>query len=156
MSTVVRRTFVSTPARSAAATWEAIVDLLTKGKAGSAKDTLLAVKGVASNVIAEEWAKDAAIVVTGEGPRTRIYCLYGEDAVDGSDANEAALSHDPLGGDWAVSLPCDAEDLDWVQASLKRHGSRVTARDKSSTIAVGDGAKSAAELTINLEGLFKP
>ena len=157
MTTVARRTFLSTPQRSAGDTWQAIVDLLTKGKAGTARDTLLAVAGVASSLIADQAPKDAAIVVTCDGPRTRIYCLYDDDAIDGSDANESALGYDPLEGDWAVSLPCDPDDLGWVQPALKRHSSRVTARDKAATIAVDEeAAAKSSGLTINLKGLLGP
>ena len=98
MSTVASRTFKSTPERDAARTWTAIVDLLTQGKAGDARTELLAVAGVAASVIADQAPKDAAITVTCDGPRTRIYCLYDDDAVEGSDANEEALGFDPLKG----------------------------------------------------------
>ena len=53
MSTVTRRTFLSTPGRDALQPWTAIVDLLTHGKTGSARSELLAVGGVAASVIAE-------------------------------------------------------------------------------------------------------
>jgi hypothetical protein len=93
--------------------------------------------------------------VTCDGPRTRIYCLYDDDAIDGSDANEAGLGFDPLQGDWRVSLPCPAEDLAWVQSALEAKGSRITARDKTATLAVekaeGTGASS---LTIDLKGFL--
>lgn len=46
MTTVVRRTFGSTPHRDAGETWRAIVDLLTQGKTGAKRDELLAVHGV--------------------------------------------------------------------------------------------------------------
>ncbi len=92
-------------------------------------DELLAVAGIAASIIADQAPKDAAIVVTCDGPRTRIYCLYDDDAIDGSDANEDALGFDPLKGDWRVSLPCPEDDLAWVQAALKKHSTRITARD---------------------------
>jgi SpoVK/Ycf46/Vps4 family AAA+-type ATPase len=96
MSTVASRTFRSTPGRDALETWTAIVDLLTKGAASTARTELLAVASVVASVIADQSPKDAAITVTCDGPRTRIYCLYGDDAIDGTDANEDALGYDPL------------------------------------------------------------
>ena len=60
-------------------------------------------------MIADHGPGDAAIMVTCDGPRTRIYCLYDDDAIDGSDAKEDALGFDPLNGDWRVSLPCPVE-----------------------------------------------
>ncbi|MCW5737307.1 MAG: hypothetical protein KIS73_24490 [Enhydrobacter sp.] len=129
MTTVASRTFRSTPHRDAMATWRAIVDLLTRDKASAARTELLAVAGVAASVIADQAPKDAAIVTTCDGPRTRIYCVYDDDAIDGADANEDPLGFDPLNGDWRVSLPCLADDLAWVQAALKKHSDRITARD---------------------------
>ncbi len=134
MSTVASRTFRSTPGRDAAQTWIAIVDLLTQGKSGDARTELLAVVGTAASVIVDQAPKDAAITVTCDGPRTRIYCLYDEDAIEGSDANEDPLGFEPLKGDWRISLPCLADDLVWVQSALKQHSTRITARDLDATV----------------------
>ena len=49
MSTVASRTFASTPKRDAAQTWIAIVDLLTQGRNGPARNELLSVSGVAAS-----------------------------------------------------------------------------------------------------------
>ena len=73
MSTVASRTFKSTPERDAAQTWAAIVDLLTQGKPSEARTELLAASGIAASTIADQAPKDAAITVTCDGPRTRIY-----------------------------------------------------------------------------------
>lgn len=135
MLTVARRTFRSTPERGALATWTAIVDLLTQGKSGEARTELLAVAGVAASIIADHAPRDAAIVVTCDGPRTRIYCLYDDDAIEGSAANEDPLGFDPLNGDWRVSLPCAADDLPWVQEALDQHGDRITARDLDESVS---------------------
>ena len=81
MSTIARRPFSSTPKRDAAETWSAIVDLLTRGRNGPARNELLAVSGVAASIIADQAPKVAPIVVTCDGPRTRIYCLYDDDGL---------------------------------------------------------------------------
>lgn len=154
MTTVASRSFSSTPQRDAAETWRAIVTLLTRGKVGTAQDELLAVTGIAASLIADQAPKGAAIVVTCDGPRTRIYCLYDDDAIDGSDANEAGLGFDPLQGDWAVSLPCPNDDLAWVQSALEVKGTRITARDKSATLAVEQDKATASTLTIDLKGFL--
>ena len=143
MSTVASRTFRSTPDRDAHQTWIAIVDLLTRGKTDTARTELLAVAGVAASVIADQAPKDAAIVVTCNGPRTRIYCIYDDDAIDGSDASEDELGFDPLKGHWHLSLPCLAEDLTWVQGALKKHSSRITARDLNAPVSIEDSASAA-------------
>jgi hypothetical protein len=134
MTTVASRTFKSTPQRDAATTWTAIVDMLTQGKAGDARTELLAVAGVAASVIADQAPKDAAMTVTCDGPRTRIYCIYDDEAVEGSDANEDALGFDPLRGDWRISLPCLPDDLEWIQSALKKCSTRITARDHDDAV----------------------
>lgn len=135
MSTVASRTFRSNPHRDALDTWLAIVDLLMRGQSGGARNTLLAVKGIAASVITDQSPKDAAIVVTCDGPRTRIYCVYDEDAIDGTGESEASLGFDPLNGKWAISLPCQDSDLSWVQAALKQHGDQITARSLNEAVA---------------------
>jgi hypothetical protein len=140
MSTVASRTFASTPRRDAAQTWAAIVELLTQGRSGAARTELLAVSGVAANIIADQAPKDAPIVTTCDGPRTRIYCLYDDDAVEGSDANEEPLGFDPLASDWRVSLPCLKEDLSWVQSALKKHSTRITAREPGAEVVKAEDA----------------
>lgn len=129
MTTVASRTFRSTPHRDATETWKAIVRLLTQGKDNDAARELDAVTGIASSVIIDQAPKTAPIIVTCQGPRTRIYCLFDEDALDESAANEDSLGYDPLNDIWHVSLPCQKDDLAWVQRALKRHGNRITARD---------------------------
>lgn len=151
MTTVGSRTFRSTPQRGAHTTWTAIVDLLTQGKTGSARAELLAVAGVATSVIADQAPKDAAIVVTCDGPRTRIYCVYDDDATAGSEANEDPLGFDPLKGDWRVSLPCLTEDLAWVQGALKQHSNRVTARDRDVPFSTEESASAAKAQTLVLD-----
>lgn len=154
--TTVRRDFVSTPQRDAGDTWRAIVDLLTKGATSSARDELLSVHGIATSIIADQAAKDAAIVVTCDGPRTRIYCLYDDKAVEGDDTNEESLGFDPLNGGWMVSLPCDPDDLAWVQAGLAAKSKRITARDKAAAFEIGEEtqAAGASGLAIDPKGFL--
>jgi hypothetical protein len=142
VSTVASRTFASTPKRDAAATWAAIVDLLTQGRSGPARNELLAVSGVAASIIADQAPKDTPVVITCDGPRTRIYCFYDDDAVEGSDANEEALGFDPLSGDWQVSLPCFKDDLSWVEGALKKHSTRITAREPDAEVVKAEDAAS--------------
>ena len=155
MTTVARRCFRSSPHRDALATWSAIVDLLTAKSPDPRKD-LEAVSGIVSTVIADQACLGAPIVVTCDGPRTRIYCLYDDDAIDGSDANEDVLGYDALKGDWAISIPCDADDLDWVAAALLRHNDRITARDKDESVTVKSYDTSATtDFTIDAERMSR-
>jgi hypothetical protein len=156
MSTVIRRCFGATPARDTHQTWLAVVDMLTRGQVGAIREELLAVAGVAASLIGEQAPLQAPIVATCDGPRTRIYCIYDEDAIEGSDANEEPLGYDPLKGDWALSLPCPSEDLAWVTAALKSHSSRITARDQSegTSVAATEDTSAAEGLTLDLKGFL--
>lgn len=157
-TTVARRDFRSVPHRDAAATWAAIVDLLVAGGGDPAKQReLMSVSGVASSVIADQGPQASPIVVTCDGPRTRIYCSYDDDAMDDSSSNESRLGFDALEGDWQVSLPVAEEDLAWVQSALKKSTSRVVARDKDSGIEVEKKAHAAASsaLVLDVEGFMK-
>lgn len=157
-ATVVGRKFRSVPHRDALGTWTAVSDLLTRGESGAARQELDAVAGIAASLIADLAPKDTPIVVTCDGPRTRIYCLYDDDALDDSEANEDVLGFDPLKGEWRISLPCPADDLEWVQRALAKHSSRVTARGPDAAPAADQpGAKQAeAALQLNLEGFLGP
>ncbi len=127
--TVVARRIIATPARSAIKTWQVILDLLTPDSNSLVREELLAISGIACSLIADEAMKGSPIVVYGSGPRVRVYCLYDEDAITGDNAKEDALLFNATDGDWHMSLPCQAADLTWVQAALKKISSRVTARD---------------------------
>lgn len=152
--TRVRRAFVATPARSASETWNAIVDVVTpEGVAG--RSELVAVTGVAASLIAAEaWGKTAAVVF-GVGPQLRIYCLYGEDAIVGDEANEDGLSWSPTDGDWSMELPSPAEDLEWVQSALAESSDRISAVATTAqrVVAAAEGTASVPE--IDAEGFLR-
>lgn len=159
-TTVASRIVRSSPTRTSVQTWEFIVELLTRGESGpGAVQELKSVTGIASSLITDQTLRDAAMVVTCEGPRTRIYCLYDDAAIDDADAKEDALNFDPLKGKWAISLPCAEEDLDWVQRALKAKSTRITARDKKHQLGADEDKRatsSAAEsFAVNTEGFFK-
>ena len=111
---------------------------------GADRPELLAVAGIAASIIADQAPRDAPIAVMCDGPRTRIYCLYDDEAIDGSDANEDALGYSPLNGNWSISLPCLADDLSWVQGALKKHTSRIVARDVALSVAADESASPAS------------
>ena len=155
--TTVRRTFASTPCRDAEETWSAIVHLLTRGAVNPARVELLAIAGVAASVIADQAPREAPIVVSCKGPQTRIYCVYDDDALDGSEAREDPLGYNPLDGDWAISLPCGSDDLPWVRKALARNGTRVTARDAADGAATTKAeAPADASMVIDPKGFLEP
>lgn len=152
MATVVRRDIVSSPERDAHATWGTISELLTQSADAEICDEFAAVAGVAASIIADRTPAGAPIVVTSDGPRTRIYCLYDEEAIDGSGANEESFGFDPLNGDWRVSLPCKADDLDWVCSALAPLSSRITARDRDASVEKDtESSTSTSGLTLDTE-----
>lgn len=158
MSTV-RRDFRSVPSRDASATWIAIVDLITANSSnGDARRELMSVEGIVASVIAEQTPKDAPIIVTCAGPRTRIYCLYDDDALDDSSSNESKLGFDTTKGNWQVSLGVAKDDLTWVQSALKKASSRIVARDAASEFEVDSeksSTKASSSVELDMEGFLK-
>ncbi len=128
-TTVVVRRVAATPACSAADAWVVIADLVAP-RGGGARQELDRVAGVATSLIAAEAMRNSPIVIHGVGPRLRLYCLYDEEAILGEGVSEDALPWCPTDGDWAMSFPCPAEDLPWVQKALARVSNRITARDQ--------------------------
>jgi hypothetical protein len=154
--TVVARRIKAAPVRVASETWTTIVNLLAPDANDKAREELLAVTGVASSLIADEVMQDAPIVVYGSGPRVRIYCLYGEDAVSGENANEVPLVSSPLKGDWSMSLPCQESDLKWAQNALKKVSTHITARDMTTAVEdASDKSTSEQSIRINKEAFFR-
>jgi hypothetical protein len=143
--TVVSRRICATPARSASAAWNVIVELVTR-PGSDARHELLNIEGIASCLIAEESLKTDPCVIFGSGPRLRVYCLHDDVAIVGEKANEAALTFTPTEGDWRMSLPCAADDLAWVQKSLGERSTHVTARE-TGTVVDDEAASASASAT---------
>lgn len=123
----IRRNIASVPVRSAKETWSAIVDLVT-GDGTVDRVQLDAASSIMEAVIADEQPSAVPIVFKGVGPRVLIYCLYNEDAMEaGKDID--GLSANPTGGNWRATAPCEAEDVDWMNRSLKERAPRITVHD---------------------------
>lgn len=155
MSTVARHV-AAIPVRLASESWSKIVDLVAP--AGPAHEELNRAMGIAASLITSEAMKESPVVVTGTGPRVRVYCVYGEDAIEGSRINEATLAQPPTQStEWQVSLPCLRDDLPWVQAALKKLSSRITARDVSEGISTESNLTAPEKVaTINREAFLRP
>jgi len=126
MSVVARR-IISAPVRSASETWACVTNLLAP-KEGEARRELSRIEGIGCSLISSEAPTDDAIVIWGNNPRVRVYCLFGENAITGDDKAEMALATCPTDGEWSMSLPCPEEDLNWVQKELTNISKRITAR----------------------------
>ena len=154
--TVIARRFRSIPDRSALETWRAICDLLAAEQSSTARGELDAITGVASSLITREALRDSALILHGSGPRVRIYCLYGEDAITGDNESEQPLAFNATSGDWQMSLPCRTEDLKWVQAALKKLGAKITARDfKADVEDEPEQECKSGGLHVNREAFFR-
>ena len=155
--TVVVRRIVASPARTASETWAVMVDLLAPAEASQARKELESVSGVVSNLIADEAFADGPGVVYGSGPRVRLYCLYNEAAISGDRTSESALAFNPTEGEWRMSLPCPADDLDWVREDLKKKSSRITARNMEEEVEEdgdSDGHKASLGFEIDREAFL--
>jgi len=141
---IVRRDFRASPERTGSETWEAIVALIAPDANSAARKELSAVHGVAGQLIATESCKEFPIVVYGSGPRVRIYCLHGEDALTEDGSNESSLGFDATSGDWKVSLPAEKEDIAWSKAELAKSSNRISVREKSEAVEESEDEKSAA------------
>ncbi len=158
MSAVVARRIASTPTRTAAETWERIVDILAPDPKSGARMELAKATGVACASISSEATKDAAIVVWGGGPRVRVYCIFDEDAITGDGVNENVLATSPTEGDWKMSIPCPPEDLKWSNGKLTSVSTRISARSLEDDVEDdgSESASSARSLSINIEEFLKP
>jgi hypothetical protein len=80
------------------------------------------------SLIADEQPATVPIVFKGAGPRVVIYCLYNADAMEaGLDVDP--LTTNPTAGDWRATAPCEAEDADWMNKTLKKRALRITVHD---------------------------
>ena len=138
----IRRDIASVPTRSARDTWRAIVDLVT-GPETVDRDQLDAAASIMESVIGDEQPASVPIVFTGAGPRLVVYCLYDEDAMEaGHDIDP--LSTNPTAGDWRATAPCENDDVDWMNRSLKERAPRILAHPADEAPADADQAEEAA------------
>jgi len=142
--TVIARRVASTPARTATQTWEKIVGLIAPDAASAARQELAKAKGIACASISAEVIKDAPIIVWGSGPRLRIYCAFGEDALTGDGVNEDAVVSVPTDGNWRMSIPCTPEDAAWCKKKLAGVSQRISARSIDDDIEDEPQARSAS------------
>jgi len=158
MATVITRSVASTPERTAAETWNVIISILAPDPKTSGRAELQKIAGVAAASIASEATKDDGFVIYGSGPQVRIYCIFGDDAITGDGVNEDSLVEAPTNGDWRMSMPCLAEDLDWTQRRLKSLSYRITARAVGESVEYEKSVSSRApaEIILNRNEFLKP
>lgn len=153
----IRRDIASVPVRSAKETWRAIIDLVT-GEGSVDRQQLDAASSILECIIADEIPAKVPIVFKGAGPRGLIYCLYNEDAMEaGRDID--ALASNPTAGDWRATAPCEAEDVDWMNKSLKSRAQRISVHDADKPPAdeeSDESGQAAKAFEIDWGALIKP
>ena len=123
----VRREIASIPVRTAGETWQAITALVI-GAGSIDAATLKAAASVMESVIADEHPAKVPIVIKGCGPRLVIYLLYNEEAMEaGKDIDK--LNWVPTAGEWAMTAATEAEDVAWMNKTLKERAPRITVHD---------------------------
>ena len=120
----IRRDVASVPLRSAKETWDTIVQLVS-GNGTVDGEQLEDARSVMECVIADEQPAAVPIVLKGGGPRVVIYCKYNEDAME-AGLEVDSMSEVPTAGDWRLNAPCEQEDKEWMNNSLKDGASRVS------------------------------
>lgn len=127
MSTVVRR-FLASPVRLSSDTWAAVTKLVCKGQANATLE-FAKVSGIASALLNDELFKSHPFVVKNKGPRLRVYCIYGQDAISEEGKNEDALSWDPVANDWHAYIPCAPEEFKEISKLLNSKSGKFSVYD---------------------------
>ena len=123
----IRRNVPSIPARSAKETWSVITELVTDAETVD-RAQLDAAASIMESLIADEHPAKVPIVFKGAGLRVVIYCLYNEDAME-TGLEVDPLKDNPTAGDWRATAPCEAEDADWMNKTLKDRAPRIAVHD---------------------------
>ena len=152
MSTVVQRTINASPQRVAGEVWEFIIGLIAPDEKSAARKQLKDIAGIAGPIIGARYPEADAIVVHGNGPRVRIYCLYGEAAAAGDQAKEGKLASIPTENDWKLSFPCAEEDLEFFRKALKGKPARFSIRKLGDAVS---GDPTTEEASVKASG-FDP
>lgn len=150
----IRRDIASIPVRTAAQTWQAIIDLIT-GDGTVDRHQLDAASSVMQSLIADEHPATVPVVVKGAGPRVVIYLLYNEDAMEaGADVDR--LGSNPTAGDWRLTAPCEEDDTAWMNKTLAARAPRISVHAADQAPAEDDDRESAKALEIDWGALGKP
>lgn len=147
MSAIVRK-IASSPKRTAVEVWETICKMISDQSSDTIK-VLESVTGISSAIISDEIPKDTPIILVGKGPRVRIYCVYGEDALSEDNCNEYSLIQKPTSGNWHMYLPCNQEDMPWLTEALSIISDSITVYDKEKELNVEKQPEEPKGLTID-------
>ena len=133
MSIIIRK-IASSPKNNASKTWDIITEIVCHKSLDHRKE-FLKVKGGVCSVISEKTPKDRPIIIRGNGPLLRIYCLYGDDAVDSEEVSEDVLNWNPLSKNWIVYVPCPKSEIDGLQSFFKNQCENFLVYDSEDSIS---------------------
>lgn len=151
--TIVVRKIASSPERTSAETWNTIVKLLAPSEDKWASE-LNAITGCMSSIIASKILINSPIIIRGNGPLLRIYCLYDDDAVIGEDKKEQALNWEPISGDWKMYAPCPENLLDQMKNFISKRVTRIELHsDKEDPSFNDNSVTKSASFTIDLDAM---
>jgi hypothetical protein len=151
--TVIARRFVASPVRSSSECWAAISSAIAAQDAAATAE-FDKVCDIAASLINTEVSASEPIVVSGAGPRLKVYCLFGDDAMDGEDASEESLTWNPFAQDWKVYMPCPKDELKWMVPAVAKVSDRFELYDADDGYKGDLVVKSeAAALDIDMGGL---
>jgi hypothetical protein len=145
--TVVVRRIAACPARISSKAWSVITRLVCRGDK-KAEAEFEKVKGVAACLINDESFSNCAMSVRNDGPRLRVYCVYGDDAVANEDVKEEALTWNPTKGDWKAYLPCLSDDVEMMTKLLQGKSDHFEIYDVAKGVP-DEETKAAATATAN-------
>jgi hypothetical protein len=153
MSTVARR-FAASPERLPSVVWSKITSLICSTDLNATAE-FQKVTGIGSSVITDHSMEEHPLVVVNDGPRLRIYCLYGDKATSEDDRNENPLTWSPTEGDWHAYLPCGPEDYDDFKTMVKSQSSKFSVYNTEEGLQEGQNEenheKAGATATIKID-----
>lgn len=155
---VISRQILSVPIRTSVETWNAVVALLTAPD-HTARSSLQAISNAAAMLIAEEYTRDAPIIVIpAAGPRVRVYTVHGLAAADITE-DETPLASWPLAETgWRLSLPCGVDDIEDVRTALEPYPT-IDVRDVTEGVAFDAAAtppRAPGPVSINYDEMERP
>jgi hypothetical protein len=145
----LRRDIASVPLRTGEATWEAIIGLITGPKSVDAAQ-LTAASSIMAMLISDEIHSGEPLTLVGDSARVVLYCTFGSDALIMGDEIDP-LPHNPTEGDWALHVPCAADDLDWARKTLLTRAPRITLHKSGEAIADDEKVSATASKSLDID-----
>ena len=142
--TVVVRRMAASPARISSEAWSVMTGLVCRGDK-TATAEFEKVKNIAACLINDEVFANSPMSLKNDGPRLRVYCVYGDDAITG-EVKESPLNWNPTKGDWLAYLPCLSDDVKVMKKMLLGKSSHFEIYDVEKGVPDEDMVEAAAAM----------